>query len=178
MVTRMNQAEAYAPLKERLSVLIILVTALLIGIGIGFILLRKLQRVRFYREKFETAKKLQTSEANVRLLLDSTAEAIYGIDLNGNCTFCNKSCLRLLRYDNAEQLIGINMHTLIHHSHADGSAFLVEECSINKAFKSGIGTHVANEVFWRSDKTEAELANQAKSKFFDWDFKRIAGSYF
>lgn len=154
MVTRMDQAEAYAPLKERLSVLIILVTALLIGIGIGFILLRKLQRVRFYREKFETAKKLQASEANVRLLLDSTAEAIYGIDLNGNCTFCNKSCLRLLRYDNAEQLIGINMHTLIHHSHADGSSLLIEDCLIFKAFKSGIGTHVANEVFWRSDKTD------------------------
>ncbi len=31
----------------------------------------------------------------VRLLLDSTAEAIYGIDMQGNCTLCNAACLRL-----------------------------------------------------------------------------------
>ena len=29
--------------------------------------------------------------------IDSTAEAIYGIDLAGNCTLANRACLRLLR---------------------------------------------------------------------------------
>ena len=29
----------------------------------------------------------------LRLLLDSTAEGIYGIDLEGRCTFANKACV-------------------------------------------------------------------------------------
>ena len=34
----------------------------------------------------------------VRMLLDSTEEGIYGIDTEGNCTFVNPACLRMLGY--------------------------------------------------------------------------------
>ena len=51
-------------------------------------------------------------EERIRLLLDSTAEAIYGIDLNGICTFCNAACTRLLGYDSPAALIGKQMHPL------------------------------------------------------------------
>jgi len=94
---------------------------------------------------------LQDSRETIRLLLDSTAEAIYGIDLYGNCTFCNPACIRMLGYRTAEDLLGQNMHALIHHSKADGSAYPVEECRIYQAFRSGEGTHVANEFLWRID---------------------------
>ena len=59
---------------------------------------------------------LRESEERVRLLLDSTGEGIYGIDGENNCTFCNSSCLRLLGYKIPDELIGKNMHLLIHHS--------------------------------------------------------------
>jgi len=85
--------------------------------------------------------------------LDSTAEAIYGIDAHGDCTFCNPACLRLLGYVSPEQLLGKNMHHLIHHSHADGSRFPVEVCRIYQAFHEGTGTHVDDEVLWRADGT-------------------------
>ncbi|MES0370926.1 MAG: ATP-binding protein [Mariprofundaceae bacterium] len=93
------------------------------------------------------------SEERIRLLLDSTAEGIYGLDLEGNCTFANKMCLKLTGYQNVDELIGNNMHNLIHHTRSDGSHYPVEECGIYKAFKSGSGTHVDDEVFWRKDGT-------------------------
>ena len=34
-------------------------------------------------------RELEGKESQLRLLLESTAEAIYGIDMQGNCTFCN-----------------------------------------------------------------------------------------
>ena len=37
---------------------------------------------------------LQEEKEKLQLILDSAAEAIYGIDLEGHCTFCNQSCLR------------------------------------------------------------------------------------
>jgi len=55
---------------------------------------------------------LQESEKKLRLLLDSTAEAIYGLDIDGNCTFANTACLRLLGYETADNLVGKNMHNL------------------------------------------------------------------
>ena len=87
-------------------------------------------------------------EDDLRLLLDSSAEAIYGIDLQGRCTFCNRALLQMLGYERPEEVIGRNMHVLIHHSHADGSAFAESECRIFKAFRMGEGTHVDDEVVW------------------------------
>ncbi|MDO9230800.1 MAG: PAS domain S-box protein [Syntrophales bacterium] len=94
--------------------------------------------------------KKQTEE-QLRLLLNSTAEAIYGIDLDGNCTFCNPACLRLLGYTQADELIGKNMHWLIHHTRSDGAAFPIEECPIFRAFQQGEGAHLDDEVLWRAD---------------------------
>ena len=42
---------------------------------------------------------LHESEGRIRLLLDSTAEAIYGINRDGKCTFCNPATLRMLGYE-------------------------------------------------------------------------------
>ena len=71
------------------------------------------------RKKAEEA--LKESESQIRLLLNSTAEAIYGIDLQGRCTFANPSCIRILGYADVAQLLGKNMHNLIHHSYRAGS---------------------------------------------------------
>ena len=62
-------------------------------------------------ERQQTAKALQESEEQVRLLLNSTGEAIYGVDLDGSCTFCNPACVDLLGYDDVGDLLGKNMQT-------------------------------------------------------------------
>jgi PAS domain S-box-containing protein len=103
------------------------------------------------RKRMEAA--LQDSEERVRLLLDSTAEAIYGMDLAGNCTLANRACLRMLAYENAEQLLGNNMHEVLHHTRVDGTPYPVAECHIFQAFRKGEGTHVDDEVMWRADGT-------------------------
>ncbi|MEI7433583.1 MAG: PAS domain S-box protein [Methanomicrobiales archaeon] len=96
---------------------------------------------------------LRESNEKIRLLLNSTAEAIYGLDMKGNCTFCNNSCLRLLGYKRQDELLGRNMHWQIHAKYPDGTHFPVEECRIFQAFNKGEGTHVDDEVLWRSDDT-------------------------
>ena len=73
---------------------------------------------------------LHESEERIRLLLDSTAEAIYGIDLEGNCTFCNPAALRLLGYQKPEDLLGKHMHHLMHHTHADGTPYAAERIAV------------------------------------------------
>src|SRR5579859_902005 len=109
--------------------------------------------VRDITERKRSDQELRESSEMVRLLLDSTAEAIYGIDVHGNCTLCNRACVKMLGYREAADLLGKNMHKLMHYMRADGTPYPVEECHIYQAFRQGKGTHIDNEVVWRSDGT-------------------------
>jgi two-component system cell cycle sensor histidine kinase/response regulator CckA len=93
------------------------------------------------------------AKEQLQLLLDSTAEAIYSIDVDGACTLCNAACLRLLGYSRDSELLAKNMHALMHHTRPDGRAYPEEECKIFRAFRQGKGTHVTDEVLWRADGT-------------------------
>lgn len=86
-------------------------------------------------------------------LLDSTEEGIYGIDPAGRCTFLNRSGARLLGYEDAREVIGANMHRLIHHTRPDGSEYAESACPIYHAARAGEGVRVENEVLWRKDGT-------------------------
>jgi PAS domain-containing protein len=67
-------------------------------------------------ERVKAEEAMKKSEKHIHMLLDSTAEGIYGIDLEGKCTFVNAACLRLLGYDDENELIGKNMHNMIHYN--------------------------------------------------------------
>ncbi|WP_136526525.1 hybrid sensor histidine kinase/response regulator [Geomonas ferrireducens] len=102
-------------------------------------------------ERWLAEEALRESEERLRLLLDSTGEAIYGIDLEGRCTFCNRACVRMLGYQGAEELLGKDMHDVMHHSYPDGRKMPEAECRAHKAMMQGKVGHVEEEVFWRSD---------------------------
>jgi PAS domain S-box-containing protein len=101
----------------------------------------------------KTEHSLQDSEEKYLLLLNSTAEAIYGLDLEGDCTFCNPACLRLLGYGAPKDLLGKNMHDLMHHTRADGSTYPKQDCEIYVAVREGRASHITHEVLWRADGT-------------------------
>ena len=84
---------------------------------------------RLSREQAAMEARLE-SEEKLRLILDSTAEAIFGVDLEGRCTFCNPACLRTLGYASVADLLGKNMHAILHHTRADGTPCHAEECSL------------------------------------------------
>ncbi len=104
------------------------------------------------QELSDQKEELQKNREESRLILDSTAEAIYGIDLQGVCVFCNSACLRMLGYADPSALIGKNMHRQCHHSYENGSDFPVDSCRIFRVLKEGVGAHVDDEFFWKSDR--------------------------
>jgi len=112
-----------------------------------------IQVLRDISDRNRAEQALRHSEEQLRLLLDSTAEAIYGLDCDGKCTFCNPACLRLLGYRDSRDLLGRNMHQIMHHTRADGAPYPVEKCQIYLAFREGKAAHVVDEVLWRGDGT-------------------------
>ena len=116
-------------------------------------LLRMIGMVANITERKRAEQAQRESEDKLRLLLDSTAEAIYGIDLEYRCTFCNLACLRALGYERIDEVLGKNMHDLMHHTRADGTLFPVEECRVHRVIRTGKGDHAEEEVLWRTNGT-------------------------
>jgi PAS domain S-box-containing protein len=101
------------------------------------------------RKRAEQAQR--ESEDKLRLILDSTGEAIYGIDLEGRCTFCNPACLRTLGYERPDELLGRDMHHLLCHDPKNRMPFPVEEGGVFKAILAGNGIHVDDVVLRRAN---------------------------
>ncbi|GJQ49902.1 histidine kinase [Candidatus Kuenenia stuttgartiensis] len=94
---------------------------------------------------------LEESNEKIQLLLNSTGEGIYGIDEQGICTFANTACVKLLGYETPHQLIGNQMHKMIHHTHRDGMPYPIEECNVFQAYQKGESIHVIDDIAWRAD---------------------------
>jgi len=122
------------------------------GIEIGF--QEDRSEIGDIARSLESYKGLQEERDRVtqemKMLLESTGQGIYGIDLQGNCTFINRATCEMIGY-RPEEALGRNMHELVHHHKPDGSAYPVDECPVYRAFKKGEGCRVDTEVIWRRD---------------------------
>ena len=91
------------------------------------------------------------SEAFTRSLLDAASEGFYSIDTRGLVTLCNEAFVKLLGFTSKDEVLGRQLHPLIHHSHTDGSPYPIEECPIQRTAKTGESVHVEYELFFRLD---------------------------
>ena len=53
----------------------------------------------------------------------------------------------------ADDVLGQDVHALIHHTRPDGSPYPAEDCPIYRTFRAGKGCRVDDEVLWRRDGT-------------------------
>ncbi|MFZ5690431.1 MAG: sigma 54-interacting transcriptional regulator [Pseudomonadota bacterium] len=89
-------------------------------------------------------------ERENQLILRAAGEGIYGVNADGKTTFVNPAAERMLGFT-ADELVGKDMHSIVHHTHADGSHYPAMHCPIYAAFRDGAVHQVDNEVFWRKD---------------------------
>jgi two-component system sensor histidine kinase TtrS len=89
-------------------------------------------------------------ERQHNLILDSVADGIYGVDLQGNATFINKAVTEITGW-RAKDLIGVNQHQLLHHTKHDGSPNPGTECPVYLTFQEGKPRYVEEDLFWKKD---------------------------
>ncbi len=92
----------------------------------------------------------QRLEAQHALILDSVADGIYGVDLQGNSTFVNRAMEEITGWK-AEEIIGKNQHWLLHHTRADGSPHPGDECPVYHTFRDDQPGYVDDDIFWCKD---------------------------
>ncbi len=101
------------------------------------------------RKRAEDA--LRAHEEQLRLILASTGEGIFGLDMNGRCTFANRACVEMLGFAKEDDLLGKKMHELIHHTRHDGTNYLVKECPTYRSCTLRHVTFAEYELLWRAD---------------------------
>ncbi len=103
-------------------------------------------------EQVRAEGRLRTLTRQSDSVLESVGDGIYGIDLEGNVTVVNSAAAQMLGFKQSEML-GRNLHRLIHHTRVDGTPYPPEDCPIEKSLYNLQTVRVFDEVFWRKDGT-------------------------
>lgn len=103
-------------------------------------------------ERKRAEMELERLRHQLELILNSVADGIHVLDLQGKTTFVNLSAARMIGYA-VEELTSQPMHDLLHHSKPDGTLYPREECPISVTLKDGALHHETDEVFWCRDGT-------------------------
>ncbi|HET7531290.1 MAG TPA: diguanylate cyclase [Mycobacteriales bacterium] len=90
------------------------------------------------------------SAETMRLTLESSGQPILTLDLDGRTTLVNRAAGQLLGYE-PDELLGRDLHDVMHHSRPDGSPYPIAECGIQRALVEGRSLSAEDEVFWRRD---------------------------
>jgi len=111
----------------------------------------RVTQARDVTERRRAQELVRQSEERLRLVLDSTGDGLYSVDLEENCLWCNPACARLLGFHAPEELIGRNLHALAHHTRANGEPYPIEACEMARAARAGQGYRSDDELLWRAD---------------------------
>jgi len=89
-------------------------------------------------------------ERENQLILNAAGEGIYGVNADGKTTFVNRAAKEMLGWT-AEDLLGHDIHSIIHHHHLDGSTYHSHDCPIYQSFRYEQVHRIEDDVFWRKD---------------------------
>lgn len=83
-------------------------------------------------------------------LSNCIAEGIFALDHHGRVTYLNESAQKMLGWSD-EELLGQNLHEVVHFEKLDGSAYPVDDCPILRTRQTGETVRVERDVFIRRD---------------------------
>jgi PAS domain S-box-containing protein len=94
---------------------------------------------------------------HARAIFDSLGEGLYAVNRRGEVTFVNRAAERMLDYRQHE-LLGRNMHDVIHFQRADGTRVARSDCELLDVMRTGIVVRRHDDVFTRRDGTLLPVA--------------------
>lgn len=84
-------------------------------------------------------------------VLDSVGEGIWGVDLRGECTFANRMAVKTFGFSSDEEMVGKNMHALVHHHYPDGRDFPDSACPISGVLRGNGSVQRLKDTMFRKD---------------------------
>jgi PAS domain S-box-containing protein len=86
------------------------------------------------------------------MILNSLDQGIISVSAKGDVAFINIAASKFLQYD-SDEIIGLPIHHMIHHSKPDGETYSKDDCPILKIVNDGTPLEGTDELFWKKDDT-------------------------
>jgi diguanylate cyclase (GGDEF)-like protein/PAS domain S-box-containing protein len=87
----------------------------------------------------------------MRRILDSAAQPTVALNMAGNVTMANRAAAEALGFGDGAELVGLELHDVMHHTKRDGTPYPPEECPLQTALAQGDSAHLAAEMFFKRD---------------------------
>ena len=116
---------------------------------------------------------------SLQLLLESTAEGIFTIDLDGRCTMINRAAAHLLGYtaEDLARLVGGKVHGVFHGRRNNATIIPEIESPILQCLHTGTGTRVHEDFFWRKEGSPIPVSYSASPIFEDGKLRGTVVSF-
>jgi PAS domain S-box-containing protein len=101
-------------------------------------------------ERKEKDALLARAQKRIDLLLQSTSAGIIGVDSLQTILFANAAACAMFGWDEGD-MIGRNLHELVHHHRGNGDDFPIKDCPINQTLLTGEMRQVSGDAFFRKD---------------------------
>ena len=98
-------------------------------------------------------KKQWSESSKYRRILQCVSDGVYGINLNGRCTFANQALADMLGYDGPQEIVGQDMHSLMHYQRPDGTDYPVNVCPIHGHLELESSFRKVRQVVFQKDGT-------------------------
>ncbi len=139
-------------------------TALLMALALSVTAWRLTRERKHDRRRIAELTELQRAQTahqeRLRLILESSAEGMIGIDADGTIIFTNPAVTAILGYSD-EDLQGRNVHEAVHSRYPDGRPYPRKACRLELAVLQGRSLRLDNELFWHKDGSAVPVAAAA-----------------
>ena len=94
-------------------------------------------------------------------LLDSSGDGIWGLDLEGRCTFVNRVAASTLGF-RSEEVLGVDLHNLVHRHSARSRRLGLVHCPVHEIFHGSRRAHQLADTLFRKDGSPLAVALSAE----------------
>ena len=99
-------------------------------------------------ERKQAEAQLERVSRQQEVILESAAEGILGLGLDGTVTFANPAAAELLGWPK-DDVRGRNIHEIVHSRRTDAPSHDLDQCPVMLSLGSGVVQHMEDDVFWR-----------------------------
>ena len=110
-----------------------------------FLLVTTAQTETTKKAVIEKTEEIKQAKSELELILNSTADGIYGIGQAERIIFANSAAQKMVGYS-LDEISNIKLHGLIHHTKINGDPCPSSDCKIHASATTGKSAYVNNEI--------------------------------